>query len=310
MVSARLTDIGERKARTKALMNLTCRRLFPHSLPFLTLIDDVVPIAISHRYSFVNDEVFKKAASAGKLSMAQINQLIAIDNLEKSHLAALTALIRTRRWVDAVCVMADNQNFLGFVSSMRGLLESGGDILYGLKNVASTLAINRDQIALSLEGKKGDEALNWSALENELDHFVHAGWTGRKPRADPVFTAQPNVEYLALMECEIPGVVSLYHRLCAITHPSSASIDWLYQIDERDGQMVLSMSDERSRIESLRHEFPKALDGAVMFSCNPAFLILRVLHRFPLHPKIPPLRRYDPRVSKAGRDIELMLKSG
>jgi hypothetical protein len=104
------------------------QRLFPRTAPFLTLIDEIVPTALLHRYSFINDEWFERTVRSGKLSASEANKLVVLDNLEKSHLAAVAALIRTKRWADAVCVMAEAENFLGFVSAMRGLLESGGDM--------------------------------------------------------------------------------------------------------------------------------------------------------------------------------------
>jgi hypothetical protein len=293
-----------------ALARTTRDRLFRQTVPFLTLIDDVVPIALCHRYSFISDEAWQELLVSGKLSLAEINRLIAADNLDKSHLAAVTALIRTKRWADAACVMSDAENFLGFVGALRGLLESSGDIVDGLRSIPKTLAMHRNAIMSALSGKDDDAFNDWSQWETQLDHFVHAGWTGRKHGADPTYTARPNVDYIKQLECEIPRAVSLYHRLCSITHPSSASIDWLYDLNQDSvGRMTLSFAKDRTKIAALCDEFPEALDGSVMMSCNPALLILRVLHGFELHPKLPPLKQYGFGTSKLGRDLERLLRT-
>jgi hypothetical protein len=286
------------------------QRLFPQAAAFLTLIDEIVPTALHHRYLFITDEAFDLLLNSGKLNAAQVNQIVVLDNLEKSHLAAVTALIRTKRWADAVCVMADAENFLGFASAMRGLLESAGDIIDGLRNIPSTIAENRHSITSALAGREDDAFIQCQSWEKELDHFVHAGWTGRKNRDNPALTARPNLDYVKQLECEIPRVDSLYHRLCAITHPSRASIDWLYELNpDGEGRMGLSIAGDGTRIAALTNEFPEALDGALMMSCNPALLILRVLHRFDVHPKLPALKRYGFGTSPLGRKLERLLRT-
>jgi hypothetical protein len=85
------------------------------------------------------------------------------------------------------------------------------------------------------------------------------------------------------------------------------SIDWLYDLD-KDGRMTLSASNDGKSIAGLCDEFPGALDGALMMSCNPALLILRVLHEFDVHPQIPPLKQYDFGTSPLGRELKRLLR--
>jgi hypothetical protein len=136
------------------------QRWFPRGRSFLTLIEEISPIALRYEYAFITDEAWRELSN--KLSVSRRNQIIVRDNLDKSHLAALTALIRTKRWADAVCLMGDAENFLGFASAMRGLLENAGDIGDGLRNVLKTIAVNRDLIASALDGSHDHEHINWS----------------------------------------------------------------------------------------------------------------------------------------------------
>src|SRR5438132_238197 len=98
----------------------TRRKLFKGAARFFPLIAQIVPRALQHRYSFVNDEWFRDAWNTGKLSVAEYNHLIVVEVLDKSHLAAVSTLIRIERWADAVCIMHDTVNFPGFASAMRG----------------------------------------------------------------------------------------------------------------------------------------------------------------------------------------------
>jgi hypothetical protein len=136
---------------------------------------------------------------------------------------------------------------------------------------------------------------------------VHARKTRGKERSDPILTARPSADYVKPLECEISGAKLLYDRLSALTHPSNSSIDWLYELN-RDGRLMLSASTDGKRIAGLCKEFPGSLDGALMMSCNPALLVIRVLHEFGVHPRIPPLRQYDFGTSALGRELKRLLR--
>jgi hypothetical protein len=44
--------------------------------------------------------------------------------------------------------------------------------------------------------------------------------------------------------------------------------------------------NDRQAIELIHREFPNAPELVLQANCNPAFLILRVLHRFQVHPHL------------------------
>jgi len=128
----------------------TAQILFGRAAKYLELIDEIVPIATKHDYTFVSDEWFETWSHSEHVSIDQANHIIMHELLEKSHLAAITALIRARRWADAVCRMSDGSNFVGWAASLRGLLESAGDTVDGLINVPTSLARNYDLITRCL----------------------------------------------------------------------------------------------------------------------------------------------------------------
>src|SRR5262249_59001700 len=115
--------------------------------------------------------------------------------------------------------------------------------------------------------------------------------------------------YVALLATEVPGVLDLYHRLCAISHPSNASIEYFYDHAPTPvGEVMLSpMSDSRA-ISRLHRELPNAPSVALQMNCEPAFLILRVLHSFRVHPQLQVLKKLDWTAIKGWAEIERNLR--
>jgi hypothetical protein len=277
--------------------------IFGASAPFyIDVFDEIRPILASHEYHFIRDEVWNELLNSGKLAVSAINQVLALELIDKAHLAAATALFRTTRWLSAISINYEGQNFLGWASSVRGLLESSGDILDGLLNVAGSLAARGPQIAKVLAGKANEAIYGFSELEHVLDHFVLAKWM-RAPKGD-VRKAKENAEYVQAIP--LPGIMDLYRRLCGITHPSSASIDYLY--DASVEGFKLNFKNDGEAIDRLINEFQKVFQEILSYGCNPPFLILRVLHRFDHHPKLGALRKIDfspiPAWSRIERDLK------
>lgn len=281
---------------------LTEQTLFAGAAKYLDLIDEIVPIATKHEYSFVSDEWFAEWSRTDHFSVQRANLIVVFELLEKSHLAAVTSLIRAKRWADAICRMYDAGNFIGWAASFRGLLESAGDTVDGLANVPASLALNYPLITRCLTENENDFAVA-PELERHLDHFVHAKWSRAK---DSVLQAKQNVEYIKALEGVIPNCVGLYHKLCAVCHPSSGSINYLYDYVPGESFKV-SPSKDAEAISALCREHSGALRDALMLHCNPPLLALRVLHKFKIHPHLKMLRKMDWGEIKIGREIDDLL---
>ncbi len=285
----------------------TRKKLFSKADLYFQLLENVIPRIVTHRYSFISDDWYKEQVDEGNLSPAEMNAVVAVDLLEKAHLAAATSLIRISRWADAVCIMYEAGNYPGFAGALRGLIENGGDSVDGLLNIPAALATYHRRLNDMLAGKMTDALADCSSLEHMLDHYIHAGWAGKK--SDPVRAAKANAEYVALIEKVVPSALSLYHRLCAIVHPSNQSIGWLFDFDELgDRRIALAMNDA-AKIDALYAEFPTAIGQTFSLTCNCALLTLRVLHKFPLHPKLPELKKVDWSPVGVGREVEQLLRN-
>jgi hypothetical protein len=268
-------------------------KIFGAGAYYLTLIDLIAPIVSKHEYSFFSDDWFFKWIESEEFSIQQMNAITALELIEKAHLAAVSALFRAKRWADAICLMHHTENLIGWAASLRGFLESAGDTLDGLLTIPLTLAQNRYIIKQCLSGGETRFA-DFSPLEEKLDHFVHARWMRTKKGEENKLKAKDNVAYIGLLERTIPGAVNLYHRLCAISHPSNASIEYFYDPTQgSEERLKLTPTNDARAIASIQQEFPDALPVAMQMNCNPAFLILRVLHTFHRHPELPALKQVD-----------------
>jgi hypothetical protein len=196
--------------------------LFKSGAPLLDVIDEIVSVVSNHEYTFVNDEWFQQWTQSTDFTIERMNFIFALEVVEKAHLAAMTALLRGRRWAKATCLMYEKENFLGWTAAFRGLLESAGDTLDGLYHLPEALARHHRGIAQFLNGKS-DEVMDATELERMLDHFIHAKWM-RAPREDNILKAKDNIDYIRNLDAAIPDVTKLYHRLCSICHPSQASL--------------------------------------------------------------------------------------
>jgi hypothetical protein len=204
--------------------------------------------------------------------------------------------------------MHRNDNLIGWAASVRGFLESAGDTVDGLHNIPLILAENQHSVKLCLSGGETRFA-DFSPLEEKLDHFVHARWMRTKKGEENELKAKDNAAYVGVLEEAMPGAVNLYHRLCAISHPSNASIDYFYDSkDCREGSLKLIATNDGRAIASIQQAFPDALPLAMQASCTPAFLMLRVLHRFHRHPELPALKLVDWMALKSGAEVERALR--
>jgi hypothetical protein len=111
-----------------------------------------------------------------------------------------------------------------------------------------------------------------------------------------------------LLASVIPNVEALYHRLCNVMHPSSASIDYFNESME-SGRFRVSPLRDQQTIEALLHDHPDALQDILMMHSNPPLLTLKVLHAFKIHSPIKALKEFDVRLVKMGAEIERLLKN-
>src|SRR6185437_186528 len=107
------------------------------------------------------------------------------------------------------------------------------------------LAGHHRPIASSLSGRASSQVYDLSETENLLDHYVLAKWMRVKSGEESVLKAKENAAYVGRIEKVLPGALKFYQRMCGIAHPSSASIEYLYDYNiEVGGRLKLTTTND------------------------------------------------------------------
>jgi hypothetical protein len=90
-------------------------KIFGDAAFYLDIIDSIAPVALGHTYHFMTDDAFAKWKGSDDFSWETFNAITSFELIDKAHLAAMTALLRTKRWATAVCLM---ENLLAEVTKV------------------------------------------------------------------------------------------------------------------------------------------------------------------------------------------------
>src|SRR5260370_36972417 len=104
------------------MLKSTEKTVFKENAFYLDVIEEIMPLALAHEYKFMNDETFAELMTSEVATPSILNHILASELIDKAHLAATAALLRTKGWADSICLMYEADNFLGWASSARGLL--------------------------------------------------------------------------------------------------------------------------------------------------------------------------------------------
>jgi hypothetical protein len=93
-----------------------------------------------YEYFFMDNEEF--CGLMMKKQFAITNAIYTQEILFRSHIAAITTIIRNEKWINGIILGLDNSNYYVFSSSLRGLTEAAADSVYTLQLVPLTIAQN------------------------------------------------------------------------------------------------------------------------------------------------------------------------
>jgi hypothetical protein len=200
--------------------------------------------------------------------------------LERSHLACITLLARSHRWIKASRSAEKHSNALGFAASLRGLLESAADGFDVMQYLPSTLEEAFDQLYVILHSDAGYEftPLIMTAFEERLIHYAFATRQSRGSAPLPNHTAKTNAEYIGELEkFGVPLAKALYADLCALTHPSAESVTCF--VEETESSMTFVAEKDRQVIANLMSKYEDCIDSLIDLSLTPALIGLAYLRR-------------------------------
>lgn len=220
---------------------------------------------------------------AVKLSIEQVKQfqrIYVIGILERSHLACMTFLARSHRWLKSCRTAIETLNILGFAASLRGFLESAADGFDAIGYLPGSLENGFEYIYVLLH--EPDAKDTTSVMMKELeDRLIHYAFATRLPKIGPSMPnhrAKSQADYIREFEkAGVSEVGSLYENLCALTHPSSESVNCF--LIEAEHLMSFTAQHDDTSIELILHKYEECIANIFQYSLNPALIALAYLHR-------------------------------
>jgi hypothetical protein len=231
-------------------------------------------------------------------------QIYTVGILERSHLACVTLLARSHRWLKSCRIAAGEANALSFAASLRGLLESAADGFDLMRYLPATLAQDFEKIypILNTTGRNFTPVI-MAELEERLIHYAFATRPPKGNRPLPHHTAKSNSDYIGELEkFGVSRLKNLYAELCALTHPSADSVRCF--IDETPRSMTFVAQKDNAVIEKLLTEYEECITSLVEHSITPALVSLVYLHRLNPHWVAPE----DSTISHIGRTSQTLRK--
>lgn len=180
----------------------------------------------SFSYTFMDNEVYNKkleeSMSIGNLS--EVNRIYWEEILMRVQWGSFSGLFRTLKWIDMALDSYKSENYIGFCSSLRGLIESVADFNYVFKATPFYLGEQFGSIKASLEEKYTNLFFKSKFFEDRLIHFTHARKNKDKnsPKSHNLVSTK---DYLESFEGKSKGeFYKFWTELCEIVHPSSYTI--------------------------------------------------------------------------------------
>jgi len=250
----------------------------------LTGIESYYPVLLDrflgdlggYSYSYMAMEDF------ARLDALEVRQRVYwFEILERAHCGALTSLLRLQRWLEAMRVAAESENYLNFAAAFRGLLEAAADSRYSFGDVPRMLAIGFPVIFEAVHGRSRDLTVS-PELEDALIHFSHARRVSKGEQAPETHLARQMKEYITRLQGAESGPFhDAYADLCNITHPAADSI--LYLLEKgQDGFIRFQPNPDDAEIRALCGGGGTVVRFCVAETMAYAAVVLRLLNRFDL----------------------------
>lgn len=217
-----------------------------------------------------------------KKQFARTNAIYTQEILFRSHIAAITTIIRNEKWIDGIVLGIDNSNYYVFSSSLRGLTEAAADSVYTLQLVPLTIAQNYYMMQEALHEKIDNVIVCSEELESALIHFTHAMKQSKKANVPYYHKAKTSKEYLSELNIDGSGDVNnLYDELCQVTHPAERTVAmFTHLIEGTEDKYTIRTNLDLLLIKELINKHSRAFSVIFEMSFNSALLTLRVLNMF------------------------------
>ena len=121
---------------------------------FLTPYEKILAIINAHpheyRYAFLDNAKF---ANLVRGDICAANAIYVQELLFRAHIAAITSLYRSEKWILGIRSGLENLNYFAFCACLRGFIEAAADSHSCLIHVPGTLADNFRDFSSALKGQ-------------------------------------------------------------------------------------------------------------------------------------------------------------
>ena len=249
------------------------------SAKYLAMVDELCLDTLTTSYSFMDQDEFERILQVSpRIGMKTYWQEI----LFRAHMSAVTAVLRSRRWLSALADARGEGNLLSFAAAFRGFIESVADSATSLRGVPLGLAGLHTHIEAALS-EKLDRIVVSSELEDHLIHFSHARYIPRQERhaVPSSHQAKTAKDYLKILEDgRVTDAIPCYRSLCDLVHPGAPSVHMWLEHQGSTGRLCLNR--ERAIISAYTADYKGLFLELLMFGFNPAVMTLGVLNYLPL----------------------------
>ena len=286
------------------LQDFLSRFFGPLAVPAWNQLASIEQATRRQTYSFMDLESYQEIV---RRRPEEAQAIYWREMMLRIHLAACSAVRRHGEWLRSLVIAVENECLFGAYASYRGFLESAADSLYSLGTIPTGIAPHLPLIINRIKRKPTDTITISKKLEDKLIHFSHGRKLERGESDDPVHAAKQIREYLdSLKQAGVKDVHALYSDLCAITHPSGESVAIWYEAEKVEHSVVWRRHTHstRKRLAEFFEHWKIASEGIINLAFIPAFMSLRILHKFDFLQKIPNLKSFPLDAFPIWRQIE------
>lgn len=225
-------------------------------------------------YNYTPEQDFMNVDSIEEMQLIYWSEII-----QRVHVCGATSIKRVKKWYDAMQTGYETENYYGFCSATRGLIEACSDTFYTVSKIMDPICSEFATIEKALNGHAKKVLLS-KGIENELIHYIFARklTKAEKSNSPPSHDAKQVRAYLDAIKDQ--SVLDLYAELCQVSHPSQVSlVPFLLSTDEYS--LILHKTDVDAELNKhLLQRHKQAILEASKLAVLPAMCVLKLINEF------------------------------
>jgi hypothetical protein len=246
----------------------------PQLSPLYNVLLDVEPKIRGVAYKYTSQEDFRKIKSVEEMQLVYWSEIV-----QRMHVCAATSIKRAKKWIEASNVAYQADNFYGFCSALRGLVEACADTFYTVSKIVDPICTNFAIIERALN-ENATKILLSQEIEDALIHYVFARKLTKTEKAG-LASAHDAEHVKTYVECLAnQEIVDFYSELCQVSHPSAMSLVPFLTGNEHYSLILHDEHLDRELNDDLLLRYKKAIVAGTNMSVLPAMCVLKLINEF------------------------------